>query len=59
MTLKDDLQEIDGVGEKTAEKILSVVEDHNTGLDESTLNRALTALDNNRPNVAREYLEDL
>lgn len=56
MSLKDDLQEIDGVGEATADKIMDVLEDHGT-TEGPWLSRAYEALENGDEAEALTYLK--
>jgi Holliday junction resolvasome RuvABC DNA-binding subunit len=55
MTLKDDLTEIQGVGEKTAEKIIGVIESNTTDTD--ALEKALLFLERDKPRIAQDVLE--
>jgi len=54
--LRDDLQSIDGVGEATAEKIMAVLEDHDTGSD-PYVEQAITAADAGNDHKALTYLQ--
>lgn len=58
MSLKAELQEIDGVGEVTAEKVIAIVEANETDSQAQELvEKALSELDEGRPGYARKYLE--
>lgn len=58
VSLKGDLQEISGVGEATADKILDVVADHESGgVDPSDVEKALEFMDRNSYAPARSVLE--
>jgi ribosomal protein S13 len=58
MSLKAELQEIDGVGEVTAEKVITIVEEHQPDSQATELvKKALEELDEGRPGYARKYLE--
>lgn len=54
--LKADLQDIDGVGEATAEKILDVLADHGVGERSRYLEKALDAADAGNDREAALYL---
>lgn len=54
--LKADLQDIDGVGEATADKILDVLADHDTGERSRYLEKALDAADAGDDREAALYL---
>lgn len=57
MSLKDDLQEIDGVGPKTADKIIAVVDDHETSTNQSELGTVRNLLERDRTRVAKSKLD--
>lgn len=60
MSLKDDLQEIEGVGEATAEKILDIINNHETdGVSRDELERIHALLERGSDEVAQSRLEDL
>ena len=60
MSLRDDLQEIDGVGEATADAIMGVVESHETsGVDPKQLERVRDMLNRGSANAAKSRLNDL
>lgn len=60
MSLKNDLQTIDGVGEATASEILEVLEDHDTdGIDPREVQRAVNMLERGASNPAQDRLESL
>lgn len=65
MSLKDDLQEISGVGEATAEKIISVLADHEVQpspegeiLSERDASKLRHYLDRGNVAAARSILDD-
>ena len=61
MSLESDLQEIDGVGDATAEKILDVVADYEDDSDGGTderVGQALALLRRGRADLARAKLEE-
>lgn len=59
MSLKDDLTEIQGVGDATADKIVSVVEGHDTGgVDPADVEKALAFLERNHASAAENVLAD-
>lgn len=58
MSFKEELQEISGVGEATADKILDVVDEHSTNSDsQEAIQNAVDELDEGRPGYARKFLE--
>lgn len=59
MSLKEDLQEIDGVGEATADAIMGVLEDHSTGVDPKQLERVREMLERGSANAAKSRLNGL
>lgn len=61
MSLNEDLQEIDGVGEATADKIMAVVADHDTdsGIDPAEVQRVAEMLERGSVRAAQSRLSDL
>lgn len=60
MSLRDDLQAIDGVGEATADKIMAVVEEHSGGdVDTRELERIADLLERGSASVALGRVEAL
>jgi len=58
MSLEDEIQTVDGVGPKTAEKVIAIVEANETDSQAQELvEMALAELDEGRPGYARKYLE--
>jgi len=56
--LRDDLLDIDGVGDATADKILAVFEDHDTDAEPTGyLRRAIDAAESGDDRTARVYLQ--
>lgn len=55
MSLKEELQTVDGVGEATADKIMAVVDKHSDS--SADVDRAIRALERNRVDVALDYLQ--
>jgi hypothetical protein len=59
MTLKDDLQEIRGIGPEKADEILAVVDDQNQSLDRTEIQRLIDLIERGSSNVAQGRLESL
>ena len=60
MSLKDDLQEIDGIGPAKAEKIMAVVQYYDGGgVSESDVRKALRFADNGHMAGCAETLRDV
>jgi DNA uptake protein ComE-like DNA-binding protein len=60
VSLKEELQEIDGVGEATAEKIVSVVgEQEPEGIDKREIERVNELLERGSYRVAQSRIEGL
>ena len=59
MSLRDDLMEVDGVGEATADSILEVIDGHNNGVDPSELERIASMLERGGKSAALSRLNDL
>lgn len=59
MSLRDDLMEVDGVGEATADSILAVIDGHNNGVDPSELERIASMLERGGKSAALSRLNDL
>ena len=57
MTLRDELLEIDGVGEVTADKIEAVVAEHSDAEDRDAMQRALLFHRRGKPDIAADVLE--
>jgi len=55
--LKDDLMDIRGVGEATADAILDVLADHDTGEDSRMMEKAKTAAKNGNYREAAVWLQ--
>jgi len=59
MSLRDELMEIDGVGDATADSILDVIDNHSTGVDPSELERIAGMLERGGKSAALSRLNDL
>lgn len=59
MSLDEAFQEVDGVGPATAEKLVGIVERHESsgGVDPEVIERALGFMDNKSMDAARSVLE--
>lgn len=57
--LKEELKTVSGVGEATADAIMDVLSDHDTGDTPDEVHQALDYLDADRPGYAAKYLQDL
>lgn len=57
MTLRDDLKEISGVGDKTADKVLEAVAAHNDADETDAMQRALLFLNRGKPHIAQDVLQ--
>lgn len=58
MSLKDEFQEVSGIGPKKAEKLVEIVEQSETESDvKENVKEALSYLDAGRPGYARKFLE--
>jgi endonuclease III-like uncharacterized protein len=55
--LRDDLTDIRGVGESTADTILDVLDDHTTERDDAYLEKALAAAEDGNDRAAVVYLK--
>ena len=56
MSLKDELETIDGVGPQTAGKVLEIVDAQDTGLNQGYLDKAIQAAEAKDYNTAGIYL---
>lgn len=56
MSLQDDLQEINGIGEAKSAEIVEIVESHTHADATGHIQDALDALDNGRADMAESYL---
>lgn len=54
--LRDDLMEIAGVGEATADEILAVLDDHDEAASDAYLEKAMAAAENRDDREAAVYL---
>lgn len=57
--LRDDLQTVDGVGPATADAIMDVLSDHDTGDVPDEVHEAIDYLEADRPGYAAKYLRRL
>lgn len=63
MSLEEDLEEVDGVGEKTAEKVVEVLEERGDSegqeFDREAFNEGMEYLRAGNPDYAQEYFEQV
>lgn len=58
MSLKDELTDIRGIGDATADEVLAVVDNHGDSDVESLLEEALGYFDSGKPWYARKFVEE-
>jgi ribosomal protein S13 len=58
MSLKDELTEIRGIGEATAEEVLAVVQEHGESDVELLLQEAIDYYNSGKPWYARKFVEE-
>jgi hypothetical protein len=56
MTLKDDLMDVQGVGEARAEEIMAILETHHESDAERTIKRAIEFFDRGKPRIAESVI---
>lgn len=60
MSLKEDLQTVDGVGEATAEELITIIEDSDvSGPNPQEINRVVAMLERGSVNAAKDRLNSL
>jgi hypothetical protein len=58
MTLKDDLMEIQGIGDARAETILSLVDEYADEDCNAAMDKSLTFFDRDKPEIAESVIRD-
>lgn len=58
MSLKDELTDIRGIGDATADEVLAVVDNHGDSEVEELLAEALGYFDSGKPWYARKFVEE-